>query len=118
MCDIILNDIKNQVINGIANSSYEYLSLNYESFKTDTLFVNYLGALRNAEELQYFKPKIIDLPRKNDIAKMRLAIAVLESENGEILTGVEYCSSLYSQETAVKFHELLNDALISIVSNK
>lgn len=116
--DIILNDIKDQVINGIANSSYEYLSLNYESFKTDTLFINYLGALRNAEELQYFKPKTIDLPRKNDIAKMRMAIAVLESENGEILTGVEYCSSLYSQETAVKFHELLNDALISIVSNK
>ena len=116
--DIILNDIKNQVIEGIANSSYEYLSLNYESFKTDTLFVNYLGVLRNAEDLQYFKPELIDLPREKDIAKMRMALAVLESENGEILTGVEYCSSLYSQETAVKFHELLNDALISIVSNK
>ncbi|AMD17809.1 hypothetical protein TL18_07125 [Methanobrevibacter sp. YE315] len=111
----ILKEIKNQVINGIANSSYEYLSINYESFTTDTLFVNYLGKLRNSEGFQYFKPELMEVPRERDIAKMRVAIAVMEDENDEILTGVEYCSSMYSKENAVEFHELLNKEFISLV---
>lgn len=111
----LLKEIKDQVINGIANSSYEYLSLNYKSFTTDTLFVNYLGSLRNIESFQYFEHELVDIPRKLDTAKMRVAIAVMEDENGEILTGVEYCSSMYSRDAAVKFHELLNEEFISLV---
>ena len=113
--DEILKEIKNQVINGIANSSYEYLSVNYESFTKDTLFVNYLGSLRNLDGFKYFKSELMDIPRKMDKAKMRVAIAIMEDENGEILTGVEYCSTMYSRETAVKFHELLNKEFSSLV---
>ena len=58
---------------------------------------------------------MMDIPRKLDTAKMRVAIAIMEDENGEILTGVEYCSSMYSREAAVKFHELLNEEFISLV---
>ncbi len=113
--DDLLEEIKKQVINGIANGSYEYLCENYESFTTDTLFVNYLGSLRNSDGLKDFNPEVIDLPREKDIAKMRVAIAILEDENGEVLTGVEYCTDLYTRETCIDFHKLLNEELISLV---
>lgn len=113
--DDLLEEIKKQVINGIANGSYEYLCENYESFTTDTLFVNYLGSLRNSDGLKDFNPEPIDLPREKDIAKMRVAIAILEDDNGEILTGVEYCTDLYTRETCIEFHNLLNEELISLV---
>lgn len=111
----LLEEIKNQVINGIANGSYEYLCENYESFTTDTLFVNYLGSLRNSDGLKEFNPEPIDLPREKDIAKMRVAIAILEDDNGEVLTGVEYCTDLYSRETSIEFHKLLNEEFTSLV---
>lgn len=111
----LLDEIKKQVINGIANGSYEYLCENYESFTTDTLFVNYLGSLRNSDGLKDFNPKVIDLPREKDIAKMRVAIAILEDDNGAVLTGVEYCTDLYSRETSLKFHDLLNKELMSLI---
>ena len=113
--DALLEEIKTQVINGIANGSYEYLCENYESFISDTLFVNYLGSLRNSDGLKGFNPEVIDLPREKDIAKMRVSIAILEDDNGEVLTGVEYCTDLYSRETCIEFHNLLNEELISLV---
>lgn len=113
--DELLEEIKKQVINGIANGSYEYLCENYESFTTDTLFVNYLGSLRNSDGLKDFNPEVIDLPREKDIAKMRVAIAILEDDDGAVLTGVEYCTDLYSRETSFEFHDLLNKELMSLV---
>ena len=79
------------------------------------MFVNYLGSLRNSDGLKGFNLEVIDLPREKDIAKMRVAIAILEDDHGEVLTGVEYCTDLYSRETCIEFHNLLNDELISLV---
>lgn len=111
----LIEAVNKQVIDSIANSACEYLAENYVPFDTDTMYVNYLNGIRNYEALDALDAVPLQLERRRDISKTSMGLAVFEQADGQVLIGIEYCSSFYAKETMQRYHRQYQKVFVHMV---
>ena len=111
-----LASVKEQVTEGIAHSTYDFMAENYEAFINDCLEVN-LQVEINGNELDVLKPTMIDLNDEFTAAGARLELELLENEYGDggFDFEMEYAKGLFEPEQMRAFYELYVKILEGIV---
>ncbi len=115
MQDILL-EVKRQVAEGIAHSSYDYFVGFDSAFNTDPMEVN-LQISINGSEIDELEPEQIELDEPYLAAGERFEIEFLENvfaDNGLDLE-LDYIPEIYDEESIIRFHDAYINTLESIV---
>ncbi|MCR5007251.1 MAG: AMP-binding protein [Oribacterium sp.] len=115
MQDILL-EVKRQVAEGIAHSSYDYFVGFDSAFNTDPMEVNLQIGI-NGSEIDELEPELIELDNPYLAAGERFEIELLENEfedNGIDLE-IEYIPEIYDEESIIRFRDRYINTLESIV---
>ncbi|WP_026527872.1 non-ribosomal peptide synthetase [Butyrivibrio sp. VCD2006] len=112
----LLLDVKRQIGEGIAHSSYDYFSSMDSAFYTDPMEVN-LQLEINADELDELKPEFIELDDPYFAASARLELELLENEYGDggFDAELEYVKEIYDEDNILKFHDTYVKMLETLV---
>ena len=115
MSDFLLS-VKEQVAEGIAHSSYDFMAGNYEAFVNDCIEVNLQLGI-NGDELDVLKPTLIELNNDFSAAGARLELELLENEHGDggFDSEMEYAKGLFDPTQMEDFHNLYVKILEGIV---
>ena len=112
----LLDSVRDQVAEGIANNTYDFMTENYHVYKNDCMEVNLQLGI-NADELDVFHPQRIELEDAFSAAGARLELELLENEYGDggFDSEMEYAEGLFDAERMKAFHELYVDLLERII---
>ena len=112
-----LISVKDQVAEGIAHSSYDFMAENFEPFVDDCMEVNLQLGI-NGDELDVFKPTLIELADEFAAAGAPLELELLENNYGDggFDSEMEYAKGLFDAEQMRAFHDLYVKTLEGIVS--
>lgn len=115
----LLASVKEQVSEGIAHSTYDFMTETYSSFLDDCMEVNLQLGI-NGDEMDELKPTLIELNDEFSAAGARLELELLENEFGDggFDSEMEYADELYDRERMEKFHDLYISLLEDLVSQK
>ncbi len=115
----ILQEVKKQVGEGIAHSSYDYFVEHDSPFLNDPMEVNLQLAI-NGDELDTLAPEFLDLDDSYTKAGARLELELLENEYGDggYDSEMEYMKNLYDEDNIHSFHDLYIKVLESIINIK
>jgi len=108
----LLNSVRDQVAEGIAHNTYDFMTENYHAYQNDCMEVNLQLGI-NADELDVFHPQRIELEDAFAAAGARLELELLENEYGDggFDSEMEYAEGLFEPEQVKAFHELYIDLL-------
>ena len=114
--EALLAEVKRQVTEGIAHSSYDYFVPNYMPFLDDPMEVNYQLNI-NADELEELKPFYLPLPNHYSAPGARLELEFLENDNnsGCFESEFEWAGNFFSRQRITAFHNLYMEKFINIV---
>lgn len=115
----LLVSVKEQVAEGIAHNTYDFMTETYSSFLDDCMEVNLQLGI-NGDEMDELKPTLIELNDEFSAAGARLELELLENEFGDggFDSEMEYADELYDRERMEKFHDLYISLLEDLVSQK
>ena len=115
----LLASVKNQVVEGIAHSSYDHMADKYKSYLDDCMEVN-LQLGFNGNEIDELKPQPIELSNDFIASGARLEIELIENELGDGAFDLEldYAEGLFDHENMMSFHKLLIDLLEDLIAKK
>ena len=111
-----LRSVKDQVNEGIAHNSYDFMLENYTPFENDCLEVNLQLGI-NGNELDELHPTLMELNDEFSAAGARLELELLENEYGDggFDSEMEYAAGLFDREQMDAFHDLYVKILEGIV---
>ena len=111
-----LISVKDQVAEGIAHSSYDFMAENFEPFVDDCMEVNLQLGI-NGDELDVLKPTLIELADEFAAAGAPLELELLENNYGDggFDSEMEYAKGLFDAEQMRAFHDLYVKILEGIV---
>lgn len=109
-------EVKRQVTEGIAHSSYDYFAANNNRFQNDPMEVNYQLNI-NADELNELQPFYLPLSNSFNAPGARLELEFLENDNnsGCFESEFEWAGNIFSRNYIVKFHNLYIENFIKAV---
>ncbi|MER2054263.1 MAG: amino acid adenylation domain-containing protein [Clostridia bacterium] len=108
----LLDSVRDQVAEGIAHNTYDFMTENYHVYKNDCMEVNLQLGI-NADELDVLHPQRIELEDAFAAAGARLELELLENEYGDggFDSEMEYAEGLFEPDQMKAFHELYVDLL-------
>ena len=108
----LLDSVQDQVAEGIAHNSYDFMTERYGAYQNDCMEVNLQLGI-NADELDALNPQMIPLVDAFSAAGARLELELLENEYGDggFDSEMEYAEGLFDPEQMKAFHELYVDLL-------
>ena len=112
----LLAEVKRQVIDGIAHSSYDYFVANDQPFLDDPMEVNYQLNI-NAGELGELRPFYLPLPNHYSAPGARLELEFLENDNnsGCFESEFEWAGNFFSRQKMAAFQQLYIEKFIDLV---
>ena len=112
----LLDSVQDQVAEGIAHNSYDFMTERYGAYQNDCMEVNLQLGI-NADELDALHPQMIPLVDAFSAAGARLELELLENEYGDggFDSEMEYAEGLFDPEQMKAFHELYVDLLERMV---
>ena len=112
----LLDSVQDQVAEGIAHNSYDFMTERYGAYQNDCMEVNLQLGI-NADELDALHPQMIPLVDTFSAAGARLELELLENEYGDggFDSEMEYAEGLFDPEQMKAFHELYVDLLERMV---
>ena len=113
----ILQDVKRQIGEGIAHSSYDYFMGFDSAFNTDPMEVNLQLGI-NADELDELSAELLELEDPYAAASARLELELLENEYGDggFDAELEYVKEIYDEDNITAFHDSYVSILESLVN--
>ena len=111
MKDLLLS-VKEQVAEGIAHCSWDFMSETRQPYVNDCMEVNLQLGI-NADELDEMKHELIELQDEFSAAGARLEMELLENEFGDggFDSEMEYAEGLFDRERMEAFHDLYMEIL-------
>lgn len=112
----LLQSVKNQVIEGISHSSYDFMTEHYRAFLNDCMEVNLQFGV-NDNKLHILQATFIDLqdPFKSAGARLELELIENEADDG-IFSKMEYAEGLFEHQSMEKFHDLYIEIFENLVA--
>ena len=112
----LLAEVKLQVTEGIAHSSYDYFEADDKRYRNDPMEVNYQRDI-NVDELDELKPFYLPLANKYRAPGARLELEFLENDDnsGCFESEFEWAGNIFSRNLMVKFHNLYMKNFVEIV---
>ena len=111
MKDLLLS-VKEQVAEGIAHCSWDFMTETRQPYVNDCMEVNLQLGI-NADELDEMKHELIELQDEFSAAGARLEMELLENEFGDggFDSEMEYAEGLFDRERMEAFHDLYMEIL-------
>jgi hypothetical protein len=115
----LLYSVKEQVAEGIAHSSWDFMSESRQVFLNDCMEVNLQLGI-NGDELDELPHELIDLNDEFSAAGARLEMELLENEFGDggFDSEMEYAEGLFDKERIEAFHDLYVQILESLIQKR
>ena len=112
----LLQSVKEQVAEGIAHSTYDFMTETYQAYLDDCMEVNLQLGI-NGDELDSLHPTLIPLQDEFSAAGARLELELLENEYGDggFDSEMEYAEGLFDREQIETFHDLYIETLESLI---
>lgn len=112
----LLNSVKEQVAEGIAHCSYDFMTEHYRAYLNDCMEVNLQLGI-NGSELDELHPTIVPLKNEFTAAGARLELELLENEYGDggFDSEMEYAEGCFDEKQMEAFHDLYISILEGIV---
>lgn len=103
----LLDSVKEQVAEGIAHSTYDFMTEHYQAYLDDCMEVNLQLGI-NAHELAALNPTFLPLEDAFSAAGARLELELLENEYGDggFDSEMEYAQGLFDAGQMEAFHDL------------
>ena len=113
----LLRDVKEQVAEGIAHCTYDFLTEHYQAYLDDCMEVNLQLGI-NGSPLKALRPTLIPLADAFTAAGARLELELLENEYGDggFDSEMEYAEGMFDREQIEAFHDLYIQTLQKLVS--
>lgn len=113
--DLLLS-VKEQVAEGIAHNSYDFMTEHYQAYLNDCMEVNLQLGI-NGNELDALHPTLVPLSDDFSAAGARLELELLENEYGDggFDSEMEYAEGMFDREQMEVFHERYIQILESLV---
>ena len=114
--DLLLS-VKEQVAEGIAHNTYDFMTAHYQAYLNDCMEVNLQLGI-NGNELDALHPTLIPLSDDFSAAGARLELELLENEYGDggFDSEMEYAEGMFDQEQVEEFHDRYIQILESLVN--
>lgn len=115
----LLQEVKRQIGEGIAHSSYDYFTGFDSAFYSDPMEVNLQLGI-NADELDELNPEFLELYNPYEAASARLELELLENEYGDggFDSELEYAKEIFDEENILSFHDLYVQTLENMIKRK
>ena len=115
----LLESVKEQVAEGIAHSTYDFMADNYQAYLDDCMEVNLQLGI-NADELSALRPTFIPLEDPFGAAGARLELELLENEYGDggFDSEMEYAGGMFDAARMADFHDLYVRLLEGLIHGK
>jgi hypothetical protein len=115
----LLCSVKEQVAEGIAHCSYDFMTEQYQAFISDCLEVNFQSGM-SGSELIGLNPTQIKLNDDFSAVGVRLQLILLENEFGDggFDSDMEYAEGLFDREVIEGFHDLYIEILQNMVAGE
>ena len=112
----LLHSVKEQVAEGIAHSSWDFMTETREPYVNDCMEVNLQLGI-NADELDELPHEMLELADEFSAAGARLELELLENEFGDggFDSEMEYAEGLFDKERMINFHNLYIEILEGII---
>ena len=112
----LLLSVKEQVAEGIAHSSWDFMTETRQAYVNDCMEVNLQLGI-NADELDELPHELIELNDEFSAAGARLEMELLENEFGDggFDSEMEYAEGLFDKERIEAFHDLYIQILESMI---
>ena len=112
----LIAEVKRQVTEGIAHSSYDYFADSVSQMVSDPMEVNYQMNI-NADELGELSPFTLPLANRYSAPGARLELEFLENDDnsGCFESEFEWASNIFSRERILRFHNLYMKNFVKIV---
>ncbi len=112
----LLASVKEQVAEGIAHSTYDFMSEHYQAYLDDCMEVNLQLGI-NGDEMDVLEPTLITLEDEFTAAGARLELELLENEYGDgaFDSEMEYAEGLFDKEKMIVFHDMYVNTLERLV---
>lgn len=103
----LLESVKEQVAEGIAHNTYDFMTEHYRAYLDDCMEVNLQLGI-NGNELAPLHPRLVPLEDEFTAAGARLELELLENEYGDggFDSEMEYAQGLFDGEQLAAFHDL------------
>ena len=115
----LLHSVKEQVAEGIAHASWDFMSETRQAYVNDCMEVNLQLGI-NGDEMDALPHELIELKDEFSAAGARLELELLENEFGDggFDSEMEYAEGLFDQERIEAFHNLYIHILESLILKK
>ena len=115
----LLQSVKEQVAEGIAHGSWDFMSENRQAYVNDCMEVNLQLGI-NGDEMDALPHELIELNDEFSAAGARLELELLENEFGDggFDSEMEYAEGLFDKERIEAFHDLYIQILESLIQQK
>jgi hypothetical protein len=112
----LLHSVKEQVADGIAHNTYDFMTEHYQAYLDDCMEVNLQLGI-NGSPLKALNPTRIPLEDILTAAGARLELELLENEYGDgaFDSEMEYAEGLFDRKEMEEFHDLYVDILESLI---
>ncbi len=112
----LLHSVKEQVTEGIAHCTYDFMADHYQAFINDCMEVNLQIGI-NGSPLKVLHPKLVPLEDVFTAAEVRVGLELLENEYGDggFDSQIEYAEGFFDKDQIEAFHVCYTDILESIV---
>jgi hypothetical protein len=112
----LLHSVKEQVAEGIAHSSWDFMSETRQAYLNDCMEVNLQLGI-NGDELDALPHELIELKDDFSAAGARLEMELLENEfgDGAFDSEMEYAEGLFNRERIEAFHDLYIQMLEGLI---
>lgn len=114
----LLHSVKEQVAEGIAHSSWDFMSETRQAYLNDCMEVNLQLGI-NGDELDALPHELIELTDDFSAAGARLEMELLENEfgDGAFDSEMEYAEGLFNRERIEAFHDLYIQIMEEMILN-
>ena len=115
----LLHSVKEQVAEGIAHASWDFMSESRQAYVNDCMEVNLQLGI-NGDEMDALPHELIELNDEFSAAGARLEMELLENEFGDggFDSEMEYAEGLFDKERIEGFHDLYIQILESLIQQK
>ncbi|MBR5108970.1 MAG: amino acid adenylation domain-containing protein [Clostridia bacterium] len=112
----MLHSVKEQVAEGIAHASWDFMSETRQAYVNDCMEVNLQLGI-NGDEMDALPHELIELKDEFSAAGARLELELLENEFGDggFDSEMEYAEGLFDKERIEAFHDLYIEILERII---
>ena len=112
----VLQSVKEQAAEGIAHSSFDFMTETWQAYVNDCMEVNLQLGI-NGHEMDVFPYELIELKNEFSAAGARLELELLENEYGDggFDSEMEYAEGLFDRKRIEAFHDLYIQVLEALI---